>query len=99
VVAAIYFLPIQEESRAKKARLKYPAEAVMYGIMVTIAEGQQKGISSRLGVFNIVFNLESHGELIRLLSTQPNALMDKSLYQDILESDENGLKQYVVTLV
>jgi hypothetical protein len=67
--------------------------------MIESTEGRGKGCFSRLGAFDLQFNLESHPKLLQLLSTRSNALVDESLYQEILEPDESSMKQYTITLV
>ncbi|KAE9373287.1 HET-domain-containing protein [Stipitochalara longipes BDJ] len=92
----IYFLPVFQQTRNSWASAYH-----MYGLMVTMASGRGRGYFRRLGVFDLaLYNDVQHlRDLVTPLSNQKNTLMDESMYGNILELDENGMKQYVITLV
>lgn len=71
----------------------------LFGLIVAKADDRGKGQFTRIGAFSLIFNIRNHGELKDLLSNVPNTFMGESLYKEILGGDENGMNQYVITLV
>jgi hypothetical protein len=74
-------------------------EVKLYGLVITPSYTQERGHFTRLGVIDLTLSDTNYIELMALLSEQASTLMDKSLYEEILEPDQNGTEQYFVTLV
>jgi hypothetical protein len=91
----IYFLPILEDVELSSC-------LGIAGLMITAAENRERGYFKRLGVFDVQLQIPDepdHCKLMVLLSANPSTLMDESLYEEILEPDENDTNQYIITLV
>jgi hypothetical protein len=89
----VYLLPVIETIVSKYNEVK------LYGLVITPSSTQERGHFTRLGVIDFTLSDTSYIELMALLSEQASTLMDKSLYEEILEPGQNGTEQYFVTLV
>jgi hypothetical protein len=91
----IYLLPALEQQSDRK-----PGEISLCGLILAPEPFRGKGYFIRLGVFDItLFPFHSQREFMQYLSTQPNELLDDSGYEKILAPDEDGDRQYMITLV
>lgn len=88
----VYLLPVVEANRSHY-------EVKLYGLVITPANGRDKGHFTRLGVIDLKLEDTPYVKLMALLSECASTLMDKSLYEEILEPDQNGTEQYTVTLI
>jgi hypothetical protein len=69
-------------------------------LIIAANSNSRKGEFVRLGVFNVVLLwFESFEGLILFFSSQPNAVMDQSLYEGSLGMDADGLMKYTIRLV
>jgi hypothetical protein len=66
--------------------------------MKLATNGGSKGHSSRIGVCKLVFYVENHRELMERLLVELDAFADEGIYEEVLELDENGMGQYVISL-
>jgi hypothetical protein len=66
--------------------------------MALAADGGSKGHFSRIGVCNLVFYVENHRELMERLLVELDAFADEGIYEEVLELDENGMGQCVISL-
>jgi hypothetical protein len=84
-----------------KTRLSsIPDDLNIYGLIVAPAGGRNNGYFTRVGVFDIEFvPFKRPAELMKHLSTLPDAFMDESLYEKTLGADEDGEGKYIITLV
>lgn len=70
-----------------------------WGLIVTPSETNQKHFK-RLGLFDIAFKTKfGSDEVLKLMDNVPTALLDEQFYDKVLEPLENGLKQYIITLI
>jgi hypothetical protein len=97
VAENLYFLPILIDRNTEC--LHYRTGVTMYGLVVTRANSDRPGIFKRFGVWEIIFNVGSYPELMIPFLTQPDTLMDKSLYGNFLQDEEGGSHSYSITLV
>jgi hypothetical protein len=82
------------------AKNRTPGEISLCGLILTLELVQGKWYFICVGVFDItLFPFRSWGEFMQYLSTQTNELLDDSGYEKILEPDEDGDGQYMITLV
>jgi hypothetical protein len=58
-----------------------------------------KGYFSRIGVFDKAFMKDSYVELIESLCGHDDMFMEKSGYQQVLEPDSRGIKQFSISLI
>jgi len=64
------------------------------GVIIAANSNSRKGEFVRLGVFNVVLLwFESFEGLILFFSSQPNAVMDQSLYERSLGMDADGFNE------
>lgn len=98
VAESLYFLPILIDTNTDGC-LHYRTGVTMYGLVVTRADSDRPGIFKRFGVWEIIFNVGSYPELMIPLLTQPDTLMDESLYGNFLQDEEDGSHSYSITLV
>ena len=54
---------------------------------------------SRIGVFDKAFKKDSYVELMESLSGHEDMFMEEAGYQQVLEPDSRGIKQYSITLI
>jgi hypothetical protein len=91
----IYLLPALEQQGYRR-----PGGISLCGLILAPEPFRGKGYFIRLGVFDIIlFPFHTRREFMQYLSTQPNELLDDSGYEKILALDEDGDRQYMITLV
>ena len=93
----LYFLPILIDTNTES--MHYRTGVTMYGLVVTRANSDRPGLFKRYGVWEIIFNVGSYTELMKPFLTQPDTLMDESLYGNFLQDEEDGIHNYSITLV
>jgi hypothetical protein len=70
------------------------------GLILAPAARRINGYFTRVGVFDLEFlPFKTPAELMKHLSTLPDAFMDESLYEKTLGADEDGEGKYIITLV
>ena len=90
-----YLLPVLERQGTRN-----PDKVSLCGLILAPESDRGEGYFRRLGVFDIdLLPFQTRDELMQHWSTQPNALLDESGYEKILGQDEDGRKQYAITLV
>jgi hypothetical protein len=94
-VEPLIFMPVLVEKGLQDPKIDLP----IYGLIVTTAKDRGPGYFTRLGVWGFSFPLESYHRLMQQLSLRPDLLIDESLYQQVLEPDDNGIPQYTITLI
>ncbi|RDW73542.1 hypothetical protein BP6252_07449 [Coleophoma cylindrospora] len=88
--SGFYALPTVEHIQEERT--------VLYGLIVKMAEKRRTGYFARVGVFDLAFD-NNYRDLIRSVSTYSGGLTDELLYQEILEPNSDGIKQYSITLI
>lgn len=71
----------------------------IYGLLLKLEEGKGKGTFSRVGAFGHTFDGAEYFWLRQLQKSSSKDLLDGSLYQEAYGPDEDGLKQFLITLV
>jgi hypothetical protein len=90
-----YLLPVLDQQSDRR-----PGEISLCGLVLTPEPVRGKGYFICVGVFDItLFPFHGWGEFMQYWATQPNELLDGSGYERILEPDEDGDRQYMITLV
>jgi Heterokaryon incompatibility protein (HET) len=73
---------------------------VVYGLILQAAKGRHRGYFTRVGVwYGHLYGTEGYESFIYALLQEKEALMDESMYQDILELDDGWLPQYIIRLI
>ncbi|KAE8446462.1 hypothetical protein EG329_011925 [Mollisiaceae sp. DMI_Dod_QoI] len=95
-LANFHFLPIHWQNLET-----YGGRVIaIYGLVLTVAKGLGKGYFVRIGVWDIkFFQIEAYAELLNRITPDHTSLMDEELYREVLGNDENGVPQYLITLV
>jgi hypothetical protein len=88
------YLPILEHRERK-----YGGKLRIYGLMLKKADIRGKGYFSRIGVFDKAFKKDSYADVMESLSGHDDMFMEESWYQQVLEPDSRGIKQYSITLI
>lgn len=98
IIESSYLLPFLK-LRSTPQHIK-DGEVDICGLIIAANSNSRKGEFVRLGVFNVVLlRFESFEGLILFFSSQPNTVMDQSLYERSLGMDADGLMKYTIRLV
>jgi hypothetical protein len=98
IIESSYLLPLLK-LRSTPQHIK-DGEVDICGLIIAANSNSRKREFVRLGVFNVVLlRFESFEGLILFFSSQPNAVMDQSLYERSLGMDADGLMKYTIRLV
>ena len=87
----VYFLPLFEQKGKSDVGVR------LYALMMLAADCGGEGHFGRTGVYNLVLNVENHRELMGRLLEEPGAFLHEGIYEEVLELDENGMGQYVIS--
>lgn len=90
------YLPILEHR--KMGTILLPENLRIYGLVLKKVDIRGKGYFSRIGVFDKAFKKASYVELMESLSGHEDMFMEEAGYQQVLEPDTRGIKQYSISL-
>jgi hypothetical protein len=74
-------------------------KALVYGLVREPAYDRGKGYFRRLGAWEMRLLSDTYASMIASLSWDSKVLVDDSMYEEILQANENGIKQYTISLV
>jgi hypothetical protein len=75
-------------------------EMGILGLIITPNSNSVKGEFLRIGMFDILLGpFEGFQEYMQFFSSQPNTVMEESLYEQSLGPDTDGLMQYTIRLI
>jgi hypothetical protein len=93
---ASYLLPLLKDGTDYQRQ----EEMGVLGLIIAPSSKSAKGEFLRIGVFDIVLRpFESFRECMQFFSSQPNMVMEGSLYEQSLGPDADGLIQYTIRLI
>jgi hypothetical protein len=91
------YLPILEHREEKVTT--YGNKLTIYGLVLKRVDIRGKWYFSRIGVFDKAFMKDSYVELMESLSGHEDIFMEEAGYQQVLEPDTRGIKQYSISLI
>jgi hypothetical protein len=90
------YLPILEH---RETVTSYSGKLRIYGLVLKRVDIRGKGYFSRIGVFDKAFMKDSYVELMESLCGHDDMFMEESGYQQVLEPDSRGIKQFSISLI